>query len=237
MHKISLDVKTLFVVIAFLICFLCLFAFQDTKYYTSDFNDPKVELYAFQSFTEPNSFHGFILGINHSYWYKNWVWQAGSEWKIEQPQILCTDLNDDQKQEIVFIFWNRLYSGTATLSENIYITDIDGNDYTIESPWDTLATLDIALTKNDTDIIINFHNHDSTTQLAYPQSMFPDIKTIDSVGFLDWVDYEIENHRLYAKIPFAIYASHAIGFIQLQYEEENGVFHIISTSYIPYHDF
>lgn len=154
------------------------------------------------------------------------------------PQIYFADLNLDSENEIIFLFSNEASSGTSVHSENIYVVDLTGIDYPVENPQQYLEeNLQIHLSKTDTNVLVDVDIKGKQQQLKYRPEVFPDLNTLNSIGLLDWTEYEIENNLLFVKIPFATYSTFVVGYIRLQYEEINGVLQITNFTCTPLEKF
>lgn len=194
--------------------------------YTADFPSMHVELYPQKSLSK-NSYiyHDFILKLNDTCLRKNWKWKAGTTGSnMFPPVIYYADLNSDQKEELIFVFSNRIDYGISVLLEDIYVIDSTGNDHAVENPMHFLQEhSQITLSSTTTSAIVNIFIDEKRHQLFYPDDFFPDFKNLENnIGYPDWVQYHIENDRLSAEIPFVVYASMTIGYFDLQYEEIDG---------------
>lgn len=198
-------------------------------YYEANTSDTQITIYPQNPIYEDTSvtYQDFILKINGAYFQKHWTWKAGPDWKAVPPQIYFADLNLDSENEIIFLFSNEASSGTSVHSENIYVVDLTGIDYPVENPQQYLEeNLQIHLSKTDTNVLVDVDIKGKQQQLKYRPEVFPDLNTLNSIGLLDWTEYEIENNLLFVKIPFATYSTFVVGYIRLQYEEINGVLQI-----------
>ena len=167
---------------------------------------------------------------------KNWEWKAGEQESFaEAPSIYYADINHDQEQELIFVFFNGVDRGTSVCLESIYITDKNGKEYPVEDALQYVKEhAQFDLSKEKEQVLIDIAMEDMQKQLEYANERFPDLETLDSASCPDWVEYRIENNQLLATIPVFVYNTFPLpDAIHLQYEEIDGAFQITGFTCVP----
>ena len=205
--------------------------------YTADFSDMHVELYPQYSVSdEACVYQDFLLTLNGKEFRKNWEWKAGEQESFaEAPSIYYADINHDQEQELIFVFFNGVDRGTSVRLESIYITDKNGKEYPVEDALQYVREhAQFDLNKEKEQVLIDIAMEDMQKQLEYANELFPDLETLDSAGCPDWVEYRIENNQLIAAVPVFVYATFPLpDAIHLQYEEIDSAFQITGFTCAP----
>ena len=215
-------------------------------YYITGFPGMLVELYPQRDMqNEYHVYDRFIVGLNGHYHRTNWHWNASlypdtTEY-IDPPTIYYEDINQDGQKEIVFVFGDGINNGTGVCLSDSYVIGADGTEYTVENPLDYLRTnINNAISLPGTDIVIDIYTPQQQYQFRTPQALWGEPGNISltdtgaQAGIPDWVVYRIEDGRLFAEVPFNIFASGTIGHFNLYYEEIDGAYRITSVTCAEY---
>lgn len=164
-----------------------------------------------------------VKGVNKIYPWENLSLPS----PVAFPQLYYTDLNNDNKKELVVILAKN--TGTGVSVKEIHVLDLENfNEYKIEDPVDVITDnieISIITTKKveikiDDNVAVIDINNVPFNQLGY----YPD--TISEIYYKDYIKYELINEGDILKAIVGAEAAHMkyVGNFDIYYSFKNGEF-------------
>ncbi|MCA1054329.1 hypothetical protein LCM10_04960 [Rossellomorea aquimaris] len=148
------------------------------------------------------------------------------------PQIICKDINNDHKRELIIVLTKGY--GTGVLWEDVHVFDTSTtslNEVIVDHPLAIIhKNVKTKLTPKEANVIVGDKSYsvDITPLKIKQQNLF------DHVSFGSTIDYEVKDNQLTVNVGGQISPASSIGSIVINYEYRDDMYQAKSIEFEPY---